>query len=169
MSTFSIRVYKYFTFNIVSSCIKTESPLVRRPCSQYRPLDRLPCDKDNSYRPNASWSYFWRHQTVRSSGTIQNKKFREKLIASFPLTGHGPHRKRSVQLCFSCFLRTDCRGNVFTEPLPSNDRAERNRGTLSLIKKNKRKLMRSLCCLHVCVSALTSASQNSRARRDGHY
>jgi hypothetical protein len=41
------------------------------------------------------------------------KKFLEELIAYFPLIPHGPHRKRQP-------IR--CSGNVFTEPLPCNDR-----------------------------------------------
>jgi hypothetical protein len=38
------------------------------------------------------------------------------------LTRQGPYRKRRVQQ-FNCYVRIRCRGNVFTEPLPSNDRA----------------------------------------------
>jgi hypothetical protein len=41
-----------------------------------------------------------------------NKKFWEELI------GHGQHRKQRVHSCV-CIR---CSGNVFTEPLPSNDR-----------------------------------------------
>jgi hypothetical protein len=51
----------------------------------------------------------------------QNKKFWEELIAYFPLTRHGPHRKRRVQQFFYRFMSVRCRGNVFTELLPSND------------------------------------------------
>jgi hypothetical protein len=35
---------------------------------------------------------------------------------------HGPRRKRRVQQFFYCCVCISCRGNVFTEPLPSNDR-----------------------------------------------
>jgi hypothetical protein len=49
-----------------------------------------------------------------------NKEFWEELIAYFPLIGHGPHIKRRVQQ-FYCCVRICCSGNVFTEPLPSND------------------------------------------------
>jgi hypothetical protein len=49
-----------------------------------------------------------------------NKKFWEELIAYFPLVGHRPHRKRRVQQFLYCMC-IRCRGNVFTEPLPSND------------------------------------------------
>jgi hypothetical protein len=34
---------------------------------------------------------------------------------------HGSHRKRRVQQFFFCCVCIHCRGNVFTEPLPSND------------------------------------------------
>jgi hypothetical protein len=50
-----------------------------------------------------------------------NKKFWEELIAYFPLI-HQPHRKRRVQQFFYYCVCICCRGNVFTEPLPSNDR-----------------------------------------------
>jgi hypothetical protein len=36
------------------------------------------------------------------------------------LIGHGPHRKHRVQQFFYCCVCIRCRGNVFTEPLPSN-------------------------------------------------
>jgi hypothetical protein len=39
--------------------------------------------------------------------------------AYFPLIRHGPHTKRSVQFLYCVGIR--CRGNVFTEPLPSSD------------------------------------------------
>jgi hypothetical protein len=47
-----------------------------------------------------------------------NKKFWEEL----PLIRHGPHRKQLVQQFFYCCMCIRCRGNVFTEPLPSSDR-----------------------------------------------
>jgi hypothetical protein len=50
-----------------------------------------------------------------------NKKFWEQLIACFPLIRHGPQRKRRAQQLFYCYVRIRCCGNVFTEPLPSND------------------------------------------------
>jgi hypothetical protein len=60
---------------------------------------------------------------------IQNKKCWEELIAYFPLTGHGQHRKRRVQQFFYCCVCIRCRGNVFTEPLPSNNRRDTHRDT----------------------------------------
>jgi hypothetical protein len=42
-------------------------------------------------------------------------------MAYFHLTRHGPHRKRRIQQFYSC-LCIGCRDNVFTEPLPNNDR-----------------------------------------------
>jgi cytochrome c oxidase assembly factor CtaG len=52
---------------------------------------------------------------------ISNKKFWEELIAYFPLIRHGQHRKRCVQK-FYCCVCIRCRGNVYTEPLPTNYR-----------------------------------------------
>jgi hypothetical protein len=37
-------------------------------------------------------------------------------------TLHGPNRKHRSQNFFYCCLRICCRGNMFTEPLPSNGR-----------------------------------------------
>jgi hypothetical protein len=51
----------------------------------------------------------------------ERKKFWEELFACFPLIRLGPRRKRRIQQFFYCFLCIRCRGNVFTEPLPSND------------------------------------------------
>jgi hypothetical protein len=69
-------------------------------------------EKEHPYRqslPGADWDDI-------------NKKFWEELIAYFPLIRHGSHRKwRVQQFLYSCvWIR--CRCNVFTEPLPSNDR-----------------------------------------------
>jgi hypothetical protein len=50
-----------------------------------------------------------------------NKKFWEELISYFLLIRHGPHRKWRV-LQFYCCICIRCGGNVFTEPLRSNDR-----------------------------------------------
>jgi hypothetical protein len=48
-------------------------------------------------------------------------KFWEELIAYFPRYETGPHRKRLVQQLYCCVcIRSSV--NVFTEPLPSNDR-----------------------------------------------
>jgi hypothetical protein len=52
--------------------------------------------------------------------TIKSKTFWEELIAYFPFVWHGPHRKRRVQF-FYCCVCIRCRGNSFTELLPSND------------------------------------------------
>jgi hypothetical protein len=52
------------------------------------------------------------------------KKFWEELIACFPLIRHGPHRNRRVQQFIYCCVCIRCRVNVFTEPLPSNDRMD---------------------------------------------
>jgi hypothetical protein len=38
------------------------------------------------------------------------------------LIRHGPHRKRHVQQIFYCCVCVCYRGNVSTEPLPSNER-----------------------------------------------
>jgi hypothetical protein len=42
-----------------------------------------------------------------------------KLIAYFPLIRHGPQRRRPAQQ-FCCSVCIRCRGNVFSEPFPSN-------------------------------------------------
>jgi hypothetical protein len=47
-----------------------------------------------------------------------NKKFWEELIAYFLLTRHGPQLKTTPPTSLRC------RGYVFTEQLPSNDRGE---------------------------------------------
>jgi hypothetical protein len=52
----------------------------------------------------------------------RNKKFWEELIDYFCLIRHGPQRIRRVQQLFYYCVYILCRGNVFTEPLPSNDR-----------------------------------------------
>jgi hypothetical protein len=41
---------------------------------------------------------------------------------NFPLVRHEPHIKRRVQQYFYCCVCIRCRGNVFTEPLPSSDK-----------------------------------------------
>jgi hypothetical protein len=43
-------------------------------------------------------------------------------MAYFPLIRHGPHRKRRVKQVFYYCVCIRCCGNVFSEPLPSNDR-----------------------------------------------
>jgi hypothetical protein len=40
------------------------------------------------------------------------------------LIGQGPHRKRRDQQFLYCCACIHCRGNVFTEPMPSNDRRD---------------------------------------------
>jgi hypothetical protein len=52
----------------------------------------------------------------------RNKKFWEELFSYFPLIRYGPHIKRRIQILFYCCVRVRCRNNVFTEPLPRNDR-----------------------------------------------
>jgi hypothetical protein len=51
-----------------------------------------------------------------------SKKFWKEHIAYFPLTRHGPHRKRRVQQFVYCCVCIRCRGNVFTEPMTGNDK-----------------------------------------------
>jgi hypothetical protein len=54
----------------------------------------------------------------------KNKKFWEEVIAYFPLMRHGTHRKRRIQQFLYCCVCICRRSNVFTEPLPSNDRRD---------------------------------------------
>jgi hypothetical protein len=53
-------------------------------------------------------------------GKWAKQDWREQ-IAYFPLIRPGPHRKRHIQKFFYCVC-IRCRGNVFTEQLPGNDR-----------------------------------------------
>jgi hypothetical protein len=50
------------------------------------------------------------------------KKFWEQLITFFPLIWDGPHRKWCFQQFFYCCLCIRWGSNVFTEPMPNNDR-----------------------------------------------
>jgi hypothetical protein len=43
-------------------------------------------------------------------------------LSSFITNLHGPNRKHRFQQYLYCCLRIRCSGNVFTEPLPSNER-----------------------------------------------
>jgi hypothetical protein len=61
------------------------------------------------------------HEKSPKNKSNINNKLCEELIAYFPLILHGPHRKRSVRNLFYCCLCVRCRGNVFTDPLPSNE------------------------------------------------
>jgi hypothetical protein len=45
------------------------------------------------------------------------------------LTRHGPHWKRRVQQFFCCCVCLRYRGNVATEPLPSNDKGDKHTHT----------------------------------------
>jgi hypothetical protein len=46
----------------------------------------------------------------------------KELRAHFPLIRQGLHRKRRVQQLFYCCTFIRCHGNVFTDPLPNNDK-----------------------------------------------
>jgi hypothetical protein len=50
------------------------------------------------------------------------KNFWEDLIFYLPLIRYGPHGKRRIQQFFYFSVCIHCRGNFFTEPLPSNGR-----------------------------------------------
>jgi hypothetical protein len=56
----------------------------------------------------------------RSSTSKQEVLGRTNRLLS--VVRHGPHWKRLVQQFFYCHVRIRYRGNVSTEPLPSNDR-----------------------------------------------
>jgi hypothetical protein len=61
------------------------------------------------------------------SFSYKEKKFWEDLVACFPFTTyslirHGRHRKLRVQNSSYACLCVRCRGNVFTDPLPSKDK-----------------------------------------------
>jgi hypothetical protein len=50
---------------------------------------------------------------------VTKNKFWEELITYFPLIRHGQQRKRRAQQFYYCVCT--CRGNIYTETLPSND------------------------------------------------
>jgi hypothetical protein len=62
----------------------------------------------------------WRYSNPPPHG--HNKKFWEELIAYFPLIRHESHRKRRLEQFFCCCVCICCHGNVYSEPLPSNNR-----------------------------------------------
>jgi hypothetical protein len=66
--------------------------------------------------PHGLWT-----ENKLDSTVYTNKKFWEELIAHFPSTRYGPHRKRRPQQFFYCCMRIRFSGNIFAEPLPSND------------------------------------------------
>jgi hypothetical protein len=76
-----------------------------------------------------------------------NKKFWEELISYFPMIRRGPHIKWRVQRFFYSCLCIHCRGNVFTEPLPSNDKGI-NIHTHRLMGGIYEVHLRSHICLH---------------------
>jgi hypothetical protein len=59
-------------------------------------------------------------KSTRSSGKNYSSTFPSLHIEY--LIQQGPHGKHHFQYFFYCFVCTCCRGNVFTEPLPSNGR-----------------------------------------------
>jgi hypothetical protein len=75
-------------------------------------------------RENHGYLLDWKlggHQDRRMSGK-KNKKCWEELKAYFTLIRHGPHTKWRVLNFLYCRVCIRCSGNVFTEPLTSNDR-----------------------------------------------
>jgi hypothetical protein len=91
-----------------------------------------------------------------------NTKFWEELITYFSLTRHGPHLKRRVQQFFYYCVCIRYRGNVCTEPLPSNDRGNnrhrQQRDIISLLyfifQNNKSRLTLVICGGQVASSNL---------------
>jgi hypothetical protein len=63
----------------------------------------------------------YKHVSAIRAGT-KHKKLWEELISY--LIRNEPYRKRPFQQFFYCCLCICCRGNVFIEPLPSNDRRD---------------------------------------------
>jgi hypothetical protein len=53
---------------------------------------------------------------------MESHKLQILVFSLLSLIRHGPHRKRRVQQFFYCCICILCRGNVFTEPLPSKSR-----------------------------------------------
>jgi hypothetical protein len=84
------------------------------------------------YKPTEQAAYINLNvDEVQMMRGIWKIKFWEELIANFPFTTseytirHAPHRKYGVQQFFYSCVCIRCSGNVFTEPLPSNDRGHR--------------------------------------------
>jgi hypothetical protein len=66
------------------------------------------------------WSSY--HIVYNFIQQTKNVKFWEELIAYFPLIRQKSHRKWRIQQFFYCCVSILCRGNVFIQPLPSNNR-----------------------------------------------
>jgi hypothetical protein len=69
------------------------------------------------------------HFGRRRLDELYYKKCWEELIVYLSLMRHGSHRKRRVQQLFFCSVCIHCHGDVFIEPLPSNDRGMTYRHT----------------------------------------
>jgi hypothetical protein len=81
------------------------------------------------YPPGTGWlSYILRHWVPFSSapttrrGRVEVFEPASMRCCSIYYIRHGPHRKHHVKQFFYCCVCIRCGGNVFTDPLPSNDR-----------------------------------------------
>jgi hypothetical protein len=110
---------------------------VMRRTAVAQPLssDRYP--SDILFRNPAKWTwtqYMVAYRSVIATGNSKTffwqyqQDFWEELIAYFPLMRHGPHVKWRAQQFFYCCMYSFPR-NVFTKPLPSNNRVYTYRHT----------------------------------------
>jgi hypothetical protein len=105
----------------ITTAVRTSNPtyeFTRRMCAQPNPyyaqrVGRLLVGR--TVMAHTSWVYFVHER----SNVKQEVLGRTTRLLS--LIRHGPHWKRRVQQFFYCCLCIRYRGNVSTEPLPSND------------------------------------------------
>jgi hypothetical protein len=69
--------------------------------------------------PQLNWIDISSQSSLQSSTALSTTK---PQLSSFITTLHGPNRKHRFQQFLYCCLRIRCRGNLFTNPLPSNER-----------------------------------------------
>jgi hypothetical protein len=77
---------------------------------------------DDNIRPACPICSDCTFKQARGNINIKKQEVLGRTIRLLSLVRHGPHRKGRVQQLFYCYGRIRCRCNVFTKPLPSNDR-----------------------------------------------
>jgi hypothetical protein len=106
--------------------------MIHQPCRaiwyRWHPIGHLILN----VKYQSQWSETWNSTSLYKPLHIHvlieifDKKFSEKLIVYFSTKWHAPHRKkRRVRQLFCCCVCIRCRVNVFTEPLPLNNRGVR--------------------------------------------
>jgi hypothetical protein len=69
-----------------------------------------------------SWNFLSRNGELSLLRAGRKQEVLERTNRLLSLIRHGPHSKRRAQQFFYCCVCIPFRGNVSTEPLPSNDR-----------------------------------------------